>query len=150
MRRMTRLIPLALAAALLAAPATAQDAAEEPGLIEQGVEMMFRGLLEEASPAIGELAGIGQDLLPALELFGEEIGPAIAETLGQIDSIAYYELPVIEPDGDIVIRRRADAPAWVPPPPEVEATPAPEAAPDRAPDEGGSLFDFLGSPETEL
>lgn len=145
---MTRHIPLAFAAALLAAPALAQDTGEEPGLIEQGVEMMMRGLLEEASPAIGELAGIGQELLPSLQLFGEEIGPAIAETLGQIDSIAYYEPPVIEPDGHIVLRRRADAPAWVPPEPDAAPDAAPEASPEE--DQGGSILDFLGSPETEL
>ena len=104
---------------------------------------MLRGLLEEVAPPLQELAGIANEYLPAFELFANEMGPAIAEVVSQIDSIAYYERPVIEANGDIVIRRRADAPAWVPP--LAEADPAPEEpAPDIAPDEGGGgLQDLL-------
>jgi hypothetical protein len=117
---MTRLIPLALAAALLAAPALAQDAEapEEPSLIEEGADLLLRGLVEEIAPPLQELAGIGAEVLPAFRAVAEEMGPAFAEVIGQIDSITYYEPPVIAPNGDIVIRRRADAPAWVPPAPE--------------------------------
>ena len=113
---MTR-IPLALAAALLAAPAAAQ---EEPSLLEEGADLMLRGLIQEVAPPLQELAGIGQDLLPTFQLLAEEMGPALADVLGRIDSIAYYEPPVILPNGDIVLRRSADAPPWVPPPPEPE------------------------------
>jgi hypothetical protein len=136
MPRMTRLIPLALAAALLAAPAAAQ--AEGNSLIEEGADLLLRGLIEEVAPPLQELAGIGQEVLPILQALGEEFGPALSEVAGQIDSITYYEPPVIAPNGDIVMRRRADAPAWVPPAedPEPESDPIPAPEPDPAPDSG--------------
>jgi hypothetical protein len=137
MQGMTRLIPLALAAALAAAPLAAQEA-EEPSLLEEGADLLFRGLIEEVAPPLQELAGIGSELLPIFETLAREMGPAIAEVAGQIDSITYYEPPVIAPNGDIVLRRRADAPDWTPPErdTEPEAEPAPDIAPeaDPAPD----------------
>ena len=135
MQGMTRLIPLALVAALAAAPLAAQEA-EEPSLLEEGADLLFRGLIEEVAPPLQELAGIGSELLPIFETLAREMGPAIAEVAGQIDSITYYEPPVIAPNGDIVLRRRADAPDWTPPEPEPEpeagpdAEPTPEAEPD--------------------
>lgn len=146
---MRHALPLTLAAALLAAPAHAQ---EEPSLFEEGANLILRGLLEEVAPPLQELAGIANEYLPAFQLFAEEMGPAIAEVISQIDSIAYYEMPEIAPNGDIVIRRRADAPEWVPPLAEADPAPAdrpaePPAespAPDIAPeDEGGGLLDLL-------
>ena len=160
---MTRLISLALAATLLAVPATAQES-EERSLLEEGAELMFRGLIEEVTPPLQELAGIGQDLLPTFQLLAEEMGPALAEVLGRIDSIAYYEPPALLPNGDIILRRSADAPPWVPPPPVAEQEEAPEPdgeptpddfrAPDRAdPDLGSeeepSPFDLTPPPEAE-
>ena len=128
MQVMTRLIPLALAAALAAAPHAAQEA-EEPSLLEEGADLLFRGLIEEVAPPLQELAGIGSELLPIFETLAREMGPAIAEVAGQIDSITYYEPPVIAPNGDIVLRRRTDAPDWTPPEPDAE----PEAGPDAEP-----------------
>jgi hypothetical protein len=43
------------------------------------------------------------DLLDTLEVFE------------QIDGLEYYERPEILPNGDIIIRRRDDAPLWQPP-----------------------------------
>jgi hypothetical protein len=133
---MTRLISLALAAAVMAAPlaapvvASAQEA-EEPSLLEEGANLMLRGLLEEVAPPLEELAGVvNNDLLPIFRTLAEEMGPAIAEVAGQIDNITYYEPPVIAPNGDIVIRRRADAPAWIPP------EDRPDAEPEVAPESG--------------
>lgn len=148
MLAMTRLMPLALAAVLAAASVAAPAAAqEEPSLLEEGANLMLRGLLEEVAPPLQELAGIANEYLPAFELFANEMGPAIAEVVSQIDSIAYYERPVIEANGDIVIRRRADAPEWVPPlaraRPE-EEPPAEAPVPDIAPEEeGGGLLDLF-------
>jgi hypothetical protein len=137
---MTRLIPIALASTLLAAPASAQDSGS---LIEEGADLLLRGLIQEVAPPLQELAGIGQEVLPILQALGQEFGPALSDVASQIDSITYYEPPVIAPNGDIVLRRRVDAPAWVPP----RAEPAP--APEEAPSDGGSIFDFL-RPDTEL
>ena len=144
MQGMTRLIPLALAAALAAAPLAAQEA-EEPSLLEEGADLLFRGLIEEVVPPLQELAGIGSEHLPIFETLAREMGPAIAEVAGQIDSITYYEPPVIAPNGDIVLRRRADAPDWTPPEPEPEAGPDAEPTPEAEPD-----LDLQPNGEVEL
>ena len=81
--------------------------------------MFLRGLLEDIQPPLQELAGIGVQHLAAIQAFLDEMGPAFAEVIDQIDSIAYYQPPEILPNGDIVVRRRADAPPWQP----AEATP---------------------------
>jgi hypothetical protein len=152
---MRRLIPLALAAALLAAPATAQEA-EQPGLLDQGLESLLQNFAQDVQPPLEELLGISATYLGAIQGFLEEMGPAFAEVVGQVDSFAYYEPPEITAAGDIVIRRRADAPAWTPLEPGAEASPdaAPETAPDSEPDaepapqdEGGGWFDFWSEPE---
>ena len=142
---MTRLIPLALAAACLAAPATAQDS-EGNSLLEEGADLFLRGLIQEVAPPLQELAGIGQEVLPIFRALAEEFGPALSEVASQIDSIAYYEPPVIAPNGDIVLRRRADAPVWVPPAPDDPgpADPEPEPEPEDEPS-----FDLSPPPEAE-
>ena len=120
---MKPLIPLSLVLSLSMLPLAAQespapDTGAEDGfdLIDEGARLILRGLLEEADPAITELRGLAEGLEPTLRLLGEEVGPALAEVIGQIDSITYYELPEILPSGDIILRRRADAPPWEPPP----------------------------------
>lgn len=161
---MARLVPLALAAALLAAPATAQ---EEPGLLDRGLESFLQNFAQDVQPPLEELFGISATYLGAIQGFLEEMGPAFAEVVGQVDSFAYYEPPRLTPEGDIVIERRADAPAWVPPEPGAEpppgttpeARPAPEAPPAPEPtpeppaeeEEGGSWFgfDLFGDGEPE-
>ncbi|MEM7500250.1 MAG: hypothetical protein AAF371_19995 [Pseudomonadota bacterium] len=118
---MTRNLTLAatLAALLAAMPA----AAEEPRQRYFDLDEMKR-----------ELDRVWDDLTrevePALERFDEIIG-----MLREVDDPRYYEAPVFLPNGDIVIRRRADAPPWEPPEPEErEAGPAP-----LDPDEGVPL-----------
>ena len=81
----------ALALALAIAPVRAQDTAE-PRLSEQ-LEEAFRGLMDRMQPALDEL----QDTL---------------EVFDKIDSLKNYARPEILPNGDIIIRRRPDAPPY--------------------------------------
>ena len=99
-------IPLALGAVLLAASglhATAQTA-EEPTLPEQ-LDRALRDMMEGVQPTLEE----------ALEYM---------RSFGAIDDPRHYELPELLPNGDIIIRRREDAPAFRPDAPD---------APDEAP-----------------
>lgn len=146
---------LILAAALAAAPLAghAQDSSDEgSNAIEEGAQLFLRGLLEEVQPPLQELAGIGAKNLLTLQALVDEMGPAFAEVFEQIDSISYYQPPEILPNGDIVFRRNADAPAWEPaeaapqeadPAPE-EADPAPRA-PERA-EPGGDAAPWTRPP----
>ncbi|WP_246045418.1 hypothetical protein [Rubellimicrobium roseum] len=122
---MKPLVPLALAAALLAAPLHAQE--EGPSLLDQGRDLFLRGLTEEIAPQIEGLSGIAAEYLPTFTLLAREMGPAFVEVFGRIDAIGNYEPPEILPNGDILLRRSPDAPEWTPPEADPGAVPDPEA-----------------------
>jgi len=90
--RIARLLAIStLAAGLAIAPAHggSEDTDESP--LSEELDKVFRGLMEQMKPALDEL-------LETLEV------------LENIDSIEHYERPEIMPNGDIIIRRREDAP----------------------------------------
>lgn len=121
-------------AALLALPLAGQPAAafseteEGLGLVERGLGMIFRNLMREAAP---QLDLLGRDLSGALE----HLAPALKDMAAMVDDIGNYHPPERLENGDIVIRRRADAP----PPPAIgeglrgliapELSPEPDPAP---------------------
>ena len=74
-----------LALVLAGSPATAQDddgdMREGIELLQDGMQLLFRGLMEE-------------------------LGPALLELEGKIIDLSLYELPEILPNGDIIIRRK--------------------------------------------
>ncbi|NKX43449.1 hypothetical protein [Roseicyclus persicicus] len=97
-----------LVAALLglATPAAAQEEGEglRDGLdlLGEGTRMILEGLMDEMRPLLEE----------ARPFFEEEVLPMI-DRLGElVDDLSYYELPERLPNGDIMIRRAPDAPAW--------------------------------------
>lgn len=52
---------------------------------------------------------------PALESFIEEMGPALAEMMDEVQDWSRYETPEMLPNGDIIIRRKPDAEPDLPP-----------------------------------
>lgn len=115
------LAPALLAAFCLAVPAVAQthDVQLPPGtveddqprdsqsLIEHGITLLFQGIITEIAP---DLEDLGNDLRDRTRT----LWPAMEELAQLLDDIENYELPQRLENGDILIRRRADAP---PPPP---------------------------------
>lgn len=105
-------------ALLLPAAAFAQAAEEDaPTLMERGLQQFFEGLLDEMEPTLDDFQSFAEGLGPAMREMMQEMGPAFAELLEQVDDITNYEAPEILPNGDIILRRREDAPAYEPPPP---------------------------------
>ena len=104
----------ALAATLLilAAPALAQDDPfpdAGPGIpfLEEWADRtdeMMRELMEEFGPG---MEGLMADMLPRLKELSDRLG-----------GIIHYEMPEVLPNGDIIIRRKPDAP---PLPPDMDA-----------------------------
>ena len=67
-------------------------------------------------PAITDLREGLEEMGPAFAEFAQSVGPAFAEMLDQVDDFRNYDAPEFLPNGDIVIRRKPDAPAWQPDP----------------------------------
>lgn len=113
---MKQIAAFTLALALTAAPVAAQDGELEDGfnLIEEGARMLMRGLMSEMEPTIEGLRESLDDIAPVIGEFAREIGPAFAELLAQVDDFRHYGSPEFLPNGDILIRRKPDAPVWMP------------------------------------
>lgn len=125
MRIMNKVLaPLALAALLslpggpLPGPVQAQDSTpeapqtEDPGLIGEGLRLLFEGLLKEMEPALDEMGRAMKDLEP--------MARELAALLGDVRN---YDPPERLPNGDIIIRRKPGAPP--PPPPPGQSEPEP-------------------------
>lgn len=125
----TSLAVLAVSTALIL-PALAQewqmprDSDPPPGN-SRGVEEPLGDLGDELGNEIdGAMNDLFSRLQPHLNALGDELAnsmdefaPALGEISGMIDDIRNYERPERLENGDILIRRRADAP---PPPPMEE------------------------------
>lgn len=102
------LAPLPLAAQE-AAPADPPVAEEEgPSLMERGLALFFEGFQQEMEPALSEMS-------KALEQLGPTIAPALEQLMAMVDDMTNYEMPEMLDNGDIIIRRKPDAPPVEPP-----------------------------------
>ena len=99
-------------ALLAAAPAAAQDDTdtlrEGFDLFSEGSRMILEGLVDGMRPMLDE----------AQPFFEEDVLPFLQGLGAVVDDLTLYEMPERLPNGDIIIRRRPDAPA--PPPLEGE------------------------------
>jgi hypothetical protein len=116
---MKRLIPAIALTLALALPAQAEDPApeappEEDGfsLMEEGARLVLRGLMSEMEPALDEMGKALDDMEPMLR----DLGPQMGELMEMIGDFRNYEAPVKLPNGDILIRRKPDAPLLPPAP----------------------------------
>lgn len=112
---------LALSLSLLAAPLAAQ----EPPSAEEGFDLLGRGARSLLQSLMGELD-------PALRQMQEGmqgLGPMLRDLAALLGDVQHYEAPERLPNGDVLIRRRPDAP---PPPalPEAPGGPGLTPAPD--------------------
>ncbi len=109
-----------------------------------GLDGIMQNMLNRLQP---HLEGIGNELAGTVN----EFRPALTELTGVMDDIGNYERPERLPNGDILIRRRADAP----PPPPLEELQRLLPEPDGTdPAEGGNappaLRELPPAEQTEL
>lgn len=111
---MKQIITATFIAALVVSPLSAQEA-EDPSvsegfsLMEEGAKLLLRGIMNEMEPAL-------DDMSEAMTQLGAEMGPAFTMLLSQIDDLRNYDAPEVLPNGDIIMRRRVDAPTYEPDP----------------------------------
>lgn len=99
------LVAMLAAASLRAEPAEGGDKPLSDKPLSEQLEEAIRGLVESMKPAIDELR-------------------ATLQILEGIDSLEHYERPEVLPNGDILMRRKSDAPPFDP-----DARDAPGAGP---------------------
>lgn len=95
---MRRALVILTITSLLAVPAQADDKTT----MEERLGDAFRQLLEDMRPSLEDA------LDETLDFFRE---------FEAIDDLGHYHLPEVLPNGDIIIRRRPEAPDYAPPPP---------------------------------
>lgn len=108
MKRLALILALALPL-----PAMAEEAApkeEGPSLMERGARMFFRGLAEEMDPALQSLRDLAEEAGPAMQSFMAEMGPALVDLFDTVKDFSAYHPPEILPNGDIILRRKAEEP----------------------------------------
>jgi hypothetical protein len=96
--RMKKLLLILMLSAPL--PALAQEAPngdvdEGLSLLEQGAQMLLRGMMSEMEPALNDMA-------EALA----EAEPMLRDMLAMMDDLTNYHPPEIMPNGDIILRRK--------------------------------------------
>lgn len=116
-------------------PDAAPDADHDP--VQRGLEGIMQDLLGRAQP---HLEGLANELQGAVS----DYGPAFQQLTGLMDDIANYQPPQRLPNGDILIRRKADAP---PPPPLDELN---ALVPDSNPAPAPALPPWSAGPQTDL
>jgi len=104
-----------LIAALMLPTATLAEEESGLSLMERGAQMFFEGLLNEMEPALDEMQNLAESMGPGLAQMMDQMGPAFADLMERIDDLSNYEPPVMLPNGDIIIRRKPDAPELEPP-----------------------------------
>lgn len=107
---MRRLLILVLLAMPGAAPAQTETE-DGLGLVERGLGIIAENLWNELGP---DLSRLGQDMGGALA----GLPPLLEDLAALVDDLGNYEPPERLENGDILIRRKAEAP---PPPPLGEA-----------------------------
>ncbi|MDB6176970.1 hypothetical protein PAF17_05540 [Paracoccus sp. Z330] len=99
-------------AALFFLSATMPVSAQEPegngsGLLQRGIENLMQDFIDDIGPDLNRL---GEDMSGALS----RMAPVFEDLSTMVDDMENYQMPERLENGDIIIRRRADAP---PPPP---------------------------------
>ena len=102
MKRLTLALSLSLAL-----PALAEEPKSEGfSLMEEGAKLVLRGLMTEMEPALDEMDKALNDMQPMLK----ELGPQLAQLMALMGDVQNYDMPVMLPNGDILIRREAPLP----------------------------------------
>lgn len=106
---------------LLATAAPAQDATDDGfNLMEEGARMFFDGIMRQMEPTMKDLRGMAEDIGPRFRALATEMGPALIDLIDKVDDFRNYDAPVFLDNGDILIRRKPEAPVYVPPEPGTE------------------------------
>lgn len=105
---MKRIVTLTAALWLAALPLQAQETESDDGfsMMERGAQLFFEGIMREMEPALDDLKGLADEIEPKMREFAEQMGPALADLLAQIEDLNAYHPPEMLPNGDIIMRKK--------------------------------------------
>ncbi|WP_168161499.1 hypothetical protein [Oceanicola sp. S124] len=86
-------------------------------LMREGLRLLFEGLSGGLDETIDQMGEAAEEAAPKLRDFVARMGPALVEALGKVGDLSNYEAPVVLPNGDILIKRKDEAPDYLPPVP---------------------------------
>ena len=101
--------------------AQAQDRTPPPSQMQDGLNLLGEGARQLLDGLIGQIS-------PGIDTLGNslsQVRPMIDDLLTRIGDIRNYEMPVTLPNGDILIRRKPDAPPYHSPEPAPPPSPIP-------------------------
>lgn len=107
--------------ALAQTPPQSEEVEEGFSLMEEGAKLLLKGLMSEMEPTLDEMGKALSEMEPALR----DLQPKMLELLALVDDLTNYDAPERLENGDILIRRKPDAPA-PPPLPQSAPLPAPQ------------------------
>ena len=99
-----------LSLAVTRAFAAEEDPAPGMSLMDRGAQLFLEGLKHEMAPAVDGLQDLLAETGPSLRNFMLEMGPTLRDLGAQIEDWSVYEASEILPNGDIIMRRKLDAP----------------------------------------
>ncbi|MEJ6397684.1 hypothetical protein [Yoonia sp. 208BN28-4] len=107
---------LTVALGLSLSPVAAQTSDTEEGLdlLEEGAQLLLRGLMNEFEPEMDNLRALIDEFGPQIETMMIELGPRLELMMELVDNFDNYGEPEMLPNGDIIIRRNPDAPEVTP------------------------------------
>lgn len=103
------LLAPAFALTLSALPLAAQETPAEPetSLWDWGWSLFGDSVTQELEPLA--------DMKALMEQFGPAVAPTMEKMMALVDDMTNYEMPEMLENGDIIIRRKPDAPVVTPP-----------------------------------
>ena len=121
---MTRFMPLIALCTVLPLAAHAQEESQERGLglMERGAQMFMDGIMDEMGPVAEGFEGY-RGHAPRAARFRAGDGAEAYGAFGRGRGLSAYQAPEMQPNGDIIIRRKPDHPMV---PPETPTEPAPQ------------------------
>ncbi|MGY9048977.1 hypothetical protein P775_18260 [Puniceibacterium antarcticum] len=103
----------------LATPLHAQEAEGEGfDLMKEGARQLFRGLMQQMGPVLGDMQDLTGEMGPKMRDFVQQMGPALSDLMGEVDDWSVYHPPEMLPNGDIIMRHKT--PEELAPEPEAE------------------------------
>ncbi|PJE30102.1 hypothetical protein PSM7751_03362 [Pseudooceanicola marinus] len=114
--------PLPLIAQEAPPGSQSDDSATEEGgdngaLMREGLRLLMEGLSGGLDDTLDDMGEAAEEAAPKIRDFVMRMGPAMADALSKVGDLANYEAPTVLPNGDILIKRRDDAPRYAPPVP---------------------------------